>query len=353
VIERKKKKIILKKKKSKKLPKKNTSTKKNKKNKNNKNNNNNNKNNNNNSNKNKNNSNKNKNNMDIDGNDNKTETARITYVSGDITDPQSPDTHKMILQFVNNTGHWPMGGLFKSLSSKWKITQKTYEEIATTKVMGDILIVPVYDNDEVKITVCMLFAHESPSGTGGSGIPPICMDSLSTSISAAGSEAQEIGVTSVHVVKFPHTVEGLDWENFETLLGEIFSKNGIPAYVYTQGSTKRKREETNDELAVPHKKAKTSSGSSIFNGISAIFYGNISQDLIKEFTNCGGTVAEEDDSVPITQITHIVTDKSWRRLFDAVISENSKCKIVTSQWITDTIRQGTLLPTSSYFVRKI
>jgi len=180
------------------------------------------------------------------------------------------------------------------------------------------------------------------------------MDAMSSCLAKVLEEVESRQVTSVHVAKFSHEVEGLNWEMVEDSLTDGFVKSGILTYVYTQGASpvKRKREDEDDNETPQPKKLK-SNNSKFFSGISAIFYGNIASGLLSQFQSFGGTVVDdEDNSVPLTSVTHIVTDKSWSKLFGAVLSENPKCQIVSLEWLKNCVNSKQLCDTKPFYVKK-
>eukprot|EP01125_Pyxidicula_operculata_P015395 TRINITY_DN5220_c0_g1_i2.p1 TRINITY_DN5220_c0_g1~~TRINITY_DN5220_c0_g1_i2.p1 ORF type:complete len:896 (+),score=176.10 TRINITY_DN5220_c0_g1_i2:14-2701(+) len=307
----------------------------------------------------------------------------INNFVGNVAEPQTQDITKLIILLVNKSGNWSSYGAFRNVTEKWETPKKFYLEHYEELDLGEAAVLPVKSSSG-KILVALLMTLElSVDGA----VPQLNFDAFDSCLELLNDEISNKKVTSLHIPKMYDDDNNATWDqmmdrmkhhlkNLPSINVYYKSSENIPA------SINNKKRPRDDEVKVndkpPAKKFKpgnesnkTSNNndikvnsedsndamiidSNLFSKTVILFFGIDDANKLKGLTDklkkTSATIANDDTSV--SDITHIVTEKSWEPLFDDVLSGNKNCKIVNVDWIEKSIIDGKSLYTKPFLVRR-
>jgi DNA ligase-3 len=313
----------------------------------------------------------------------------IHYIHRNIVEPfvDNPNNIRMILFCIDDSGKWPKKGIFRAISDVWPEPEQMYTSQAKLE-QGDVIFTKVtnHQNKDTKLffglLVCQLAKHQKGN------THPFNEKAFQSALKSLIAFAQYKGIKSFHLPKLGY-ISGLNWNSVENLLNENLAKKGFSVYVYKY--TKKEASSAASSLQSPSKndkdkkrpfsemgdvdqesieaepkmkKAKNDEKESkskvqsvfghIFTGKKILFYALESNEKEQTLRNCiiteGGEVKTEED--PLEELTHIVTDENWDKVFDALSRFNANIKVVRSDWVNACVEAGRLLKDDEYLLKK-
>ena len=156
---------------------------------------------------------------------------KITYLTGDATEPISPG---IICHICNNVGTWG-AGFVVALSKKWPEAESAYRRVGKWE-LGFSQVIPTSDPN---IKVCNMIAQK---GIGHkNGIPPIRYEALRLCLHKLSLYANQENITDIHMPRIGAGLAGGDWSIIEQIIEEELTGNELNVYVYDLPNTKYKR----------------------------------------------------------------------------------------------------------------
>ncbi|XP_067935531.1 chromodomain-helicase-DNA-binding protein 1-like isoform X2 [Watersipora subatra] len=154
------------------------------------------------------------------------------FVSGDVTQPV--DSKVVVVQCVDDSGQWGIGGVFTAMSDQTK-EPELYYDIAGN--MGDLHEgdVHVVDCNNVsgydEYSVALMVAQDRKLRVK-QGLLATCLKKLAQA-------SKDLGGRSVHLPRIGYSSPGFDWYSTERQLRKYLSKRKIHTYIYYYRRRKR------------------------------------------------------------------------------------------------------------------
>ncbi|KAK5581379.1 hypothetical protein RB653_001411 [Dictyostelium firmibasis] len=164
------------------------------------------------------------------------ESSKLTYVSGDLTDPFSnsgDESNKtFILNYVDNSGNWNEKGLSGAIGKKWPSVPKAFSQGESTIKSGEIRVEKVKCDTTIpsgkKIYVCNVSCIVPPKSKKESYSFSL-KDFKSAIKEAKGAINQQ--KASVHLVK--PQFSSPSWSELDELLTKELFNSGIKVFVHS------------------------------------------------------------------------------------------------------------------------
>ena len=156
----------------------------------------------------------------------KEKMKEITYLSGNVLEPNDVYGRKILFHICNNIG--VMGaGIARQIKFKWPVAYQKYSELKKEKglVLGDVQFVKVEKN----LVVANMIAQESIGMKNG--IPPIRYESLGKCLKTLYNIARKHNA-SVVGPRIGCGFAGGKWEKVEPIIKENLCAKDIPVYIY-------------------------------------------------------------------------------------------------------------------------
>ncbi|XP_054419257.1 chromodomain-helicase-DNA-binding protein 1-like [Pteronotus mesoamericanus] len=160
-------------------------------------------------------------------------STSIMYVSGDVTHPQAGAEDAVIVQCVDDSGHWGRGGLFTALEKRSTEPRRIYELAGKMKDLnlGGVLLFPIDDKEsrnKGQDLLALIVAQHRDSSNVLSGIKMAALEKGLKKILLAAKKKK----ASVHLPRIGHATKGFNWYGTERLIRKYLAAKGIPTYIY-------------------------------------------------------------------------------------------------------------------------
>ncbi|XP_035871395.1 chromodomain-helicase-DNA-binding protein 1-like isoform X2 [Phyllostomus discolor] len=157
----------------------------------------------------------------------------IKYVIGDVTHPQAGVEDAVIVQCVDDSGHWGRGGLFTALEKRSTEPRKIYELAGKMKdlSLGSVLLFPIDDKEsrsKGQDLLALIVAQHRDRSNVLSGIKVAALEEGLKKIFLAAKKKK----ASVHLPRIGHATKGFNWYGTERLIRKYLAAKGIPTYIY-------------------------------------------------------------------------------------------------------------------------
>ncbi|XP_053522170.1 chromodomain-helicase-DNA-binding protein 1-like isoform X2 [Artibeus jamaicensis] len=162
-----------------------------------------------------------------------TDSTSIKYVIGDVTHPQAGVEDAMIVQCIDDSGHWGRGGLFTALEKRSTEPRKIYELAGKMKdlSLGSVLLFPIDDKEsrsKGQDLLALIVAQHRDRSNVLSGIKVAALEEGLKKIFLAAKKKK----ASVHLPRIGHATKGFNWYGTERLIRKYLAAKGIPTYIY-------------------------------------------------------------------------------------------------------------------------
>ncbi|WP_417388241.1 macro domain-containing protein [Gimesia sp.] len=158
--------------------------------------------------------------------------ARITYLQGDATQPQSKG-NRIIAHVCNDLGGWGKGFVL-AISKRWPEPEAEYrlwhrERAKNSFELGEVQFV----NVEQYIWIANMIGQRGMK-TGSKG-PPVRYPAIEECLTKVAEKAAEISA-SVHMPRIGCGLAGGKWEKIEPLIQQTLCSAEVEVFVYDYGN---------------------------------------------------------------------------------------------------------------------
>ncbi|KAL4225128.1 Chromodomain-helicase-DNA-binding protein 1-like [Mactra antiquata] len=294
----------------------------------------------------------------------------IHYVYGDVTKPKKTDRDvNIVVHCADDSGGWGKGGIFSALSARSSIPHDHYTLAGNMQdlALGDCHLIPLDDGssmNDVTDYLGLIIAQHRDKRNNLSGIK---LSALRYGLEKVYVKAKEYKA-SVHLPRIGHDTAGFNWYGTEKLIKKHLASKGIPTYIYYYPRKQQKRKPVVTFADTPPSKVKkpnddtkpTTSSTSrnnkslldIFTDTVIFLHNNqMSDEDIKRYKRYIIAYNGDIDSTISDQTTHIVISEHCdTQTISSILKdqEDSSIKVVTSDWIDDSLKHSKLMKTINY-----
>jgi len=275
----------------------------------------------------------------------------VVHVAGDIFEG-GLDEDRFIVFCTDDTARWGKKGLFGVIAKKWPDVQKNYEQ--QKPKLGSCLITKV-ESEPHKVQVVCIVVQKAATMTG---VSPLNYKALQEALNELGTIAKLKGC-SVHMAHPSPAIPNLEMEKVEKLLKKHLTAKGVSTYIYSLSpppspqEKKDKKEKNKVDAGNGHKDQKTEVTKdlpTVFSGMTVCFHSSTPDlEQVKRYLIAYG--GDVDDMG--TDLTHIVAanDSDVHQDMEEEIKGNSNVKVVSPQWVWDSINTKSHLSEDSYIIQ--
>ena len=153
----------------------------------------------------------------------------ITYLMGDVTNPDIKEKNGGIICHVNNDENRWGSGVVMAISGKWKNTKEEYHKILPeNRKVGNVQFVLV---DETKSLYVANMIAQNGTGHNEYGVPAVNYAAIEVTLNKAAEMAGSMNV-DLHLPRIGCSLAGCSWQIVELIINRVLRNHKCNVYVY-------------------------------------------------------------------------------------------------------------------------